>query len=143
MKKLSILFVSVLTLGLTAVSCSSDDDDNGSIEGKWEITHQGVVFNGQEALEAYDNEGGCEIPSMTYSNDGKFVDTTSEYWDSKCSTYSEEGTWKKDGNTITLTYSDEEVKYEIAELTSNTLKVKFTYSEGGVSISAVSVYKKK
>ncbi len=143
MKKLSILFVSVLTLGLSLTSCSSDDDNGGSIEGKWEVTHQGVIFNGQEALEAYDNEGGCEIPSMTYSSDGKFVDTTSEYWDSKCSTYSEEGTWKKEGNTITLKYSDEEVKYEIAQLTSNTLKIKFTYSEGGVSISAVSVYKKK
>lgn len=144
MKKLSIIFVSILTLGLTTVSCSSDDDkDNGSLEGKWEVTEQGVIFNGIEKLEAYDNEGGCEIPSMTYSTDGKFVDTTSDYWDSKCSTYTEEGTWKKDGNTITLKYSDEEVKYEVIELTSSTLKIKFTYSEGGVTIDAVSVYKKK
>lgn len=31
MKKLSILFVSILTLGLTAVSCSSDDDKDSGI----------------------------------------------------------------------------------------------------------------
>ncbi|RYJ37210.1 lipocalin family protein [Flavobacterium anhuiense] len=143
MKKLSILFVSILTLGLTAVSCSSDDDkDGGSIEGKWEVTHQGAILNGQEVIQPYDSEG-CEIPSMTFTNDGKFIDITSEYWDSKCSTYTEDGTWKKDGNTLTLKYSDEEVKWEISELSSSTLKVKMTYSEGGISVSAVSIYKKK
>ncbi|MCV2486215.1 lipocalin family protein [Flavobacterium sp. SH_e] len=144
MKKLSILFVSVLTLGLTAVSCSSDDDNkNASIEGKWEVTHQGVIINGQEVLQPYDNEGGCEIPSMTFTSDAKFVDVTSEFWDSECSTYTEDGTWKKDGNTLTLKYSDEEVKVDILELSGSTLKVKSTYTEEGVTLSAVSVFKKK
>lgn len=145
MKKLTVLFLSAMTLGLSVSSCSSDDDDkkSASIEGKWEITKAGLIVGGQEALADYENEGGCTIPTMQYNADGKFIDITSEYWDSQCSTYQETGTYKKDGNTLTLKYDDDEAKLDILELTESTLKVKMTYSEEGMSITAVSVYKKK
>lgn len=50
MKKITILFLSVLTLGLSVSSCSKDDDENTSIVGKWELIKQGTIISGQEAL---------------------------------------------------------------------------------------------
>lgn len=145
MKKLSILFLSVLTLGLSVTSCSNDDDNDASIEGKWQLSEVGVVYNGQEALDPYTNEGGCANEITEFTTEGKFVDTYSESSDGKCTTYTEDGTWTKDGSTLTKKFgtdaSDDE-KYEVAELTGSKLKLKMTYSEGGVSISAVEVYKK-
>ncbi|WP_264536191.1 lipocalin family protein [Flavobacterium sp. N1736] len=142
MKKLSILFVSVLTLGLAVTSCSSDDDDNGTIEGKWQLSEVGVVFNGTEALEPATNDG-CDNDVVEFKTDGKFVDSYSEFTDNKCTAYTQEGTWTKDGSTLTKKYaSDDEEKVEVAELTGSKLKLKFTYSEGGVTISAIQVYKK-
>ncbi|PBJ13347.1 lipocalin family protein [Flavobacterium sp. ACN6] len=143
MKKLSILFVSVLTLGLAVTSCSSDkDDSSASIEGKWEITHMGAVIGTEEVLQPYTNEGGCANDIVEFKADNKFVDTYAEYSDSKCNTFTEEGTFTKDGNTLTKKYIGESEKYEIAELSGSKLKLKMTYSEGGISVSAVVVYKK-
>lgn len=141
MKKLSILFLSVLTLGLAATSCSSDDDE-GSIEGKWQLTEVGVIFNGQEALEPATNEG-CDNDIVEFKTDGKFVDSYSEFSNNKCTAYTQEGTWTKDGSKLTKKYaSEDEDEYEVAELTGSKLKINFNYSEGGITISAVQVYKK-
>ena len=142
MKKLSILFLSVLTLGLATTSCSSDDDNGGSIEGKWQLTEVGVVFNGQEALEPATNEG-CDNDIVEFKTDGKFVDSYSEFSNDKCTAYTQEGTWTKDGSKLTKKYaSEDEEEYEVAELTGSKLKIKFTYSQGGITVSAVQVYKK-
>lgn len=144
MKKLCVLFLSIVTLGLTVSSCSHDDDqDTTSIEGKWEITKIGVIIGGQETLADYVNQNNCTIPTIEYKTDGTFIDITSDYWDSQCSTYQETGTWKKDGSTLTLKYEDDDEKLEIMELTNSTLKVKMTYSEEGISVTTISVYKKK
>lgn len=142
MKKLSILFLSVLTLGLAATSCSSDDDNGGSIEGKWQLSEVGVVYNGQEALEPATNEG-CDNDIIEFKTDGKFVDSYSEFTNDKCTAYTQEGTWAKDGSKLTKKYaSEDEEEYEVAELTGSKLKIKFNYSQGGITISAVQVYKK-
>ena len=143
MKKLSILFVSVLTLGLALTSCNSDDDkDNGSIEGKWQISEAGVVLNGQEVLQPYVNDGGCPNEITEFKADGKFVDTYSESTDGKCTSYTEDGTWTKDGNKLNKKFGSETETSEITELTGSKLKLKQTYSEGGMTVSAVVVYKK-
>jgi len=141
MKKLSILFVSVLTLGLAVTSCSSDDDDNGTIEAKWQLSEVGVVLNGQEALEPATNEG-CANDITEFTADGKFVDTYSEFYNDKCNSGTDEGTYTKDGSTLTKKYGSDEEKFEISELSGNKLKLKQTYSEGGITVSAVLVYKK-
>ena len=144
MKKLSILFVSVLTLGLAVTSCSHDDD-NASIEGKWQITEVGEILNGKEVLQPYTNEGGCANDILEFTADGKFVDTYSEYYNNKCNDYSENGTWTRDGNTLTKKYgtgADDNEKYEISELSGSKLKLQTTYSEGGITVSDVAVYKK-
>ena len=64
MKKINVLFVSVLALGMTLASCSTDDSPSstsGSVEGKWiynktAYTYLGVV-NPEENYAG--NELGC------------------------------------------------------------------------------------
>ncbi|TDO78013.1 lipocalin-like protein [Flavobacterium chryseum] len=144
MKKLSILFLSVLALGLSTSSCSSDDDNEGTLEGKWELTEVGVGYDGKEAVGPVQNEGGCKTEIAEYLQDGKFTDTYSEYTNDKCNTSSETGTWTKDGSKITRKYTgdDETEVLEVLELTGSRLKTKITYTESGVTLSTISVYKK-
>ncbi|KUJ60321.1 hypothetical protein AR687_18645 [Flavobacteriaceae bacterium CRH] len=147
MKKLSILFVSVLTLGLGAVSCSSDDDD-ASIEGKWELTQAGLGAQGQESLENY--SGDCSAPTYEFLAGGKLVDTENEYNDDseKCEAFVSDAKWSKDGNNVTLTYTEgddtEEIKYEVTELTNDKLKIRTVLStEGSTTLYAIAVYARK
>lgn len=145
MKKLSILFVSVLTLGLTVVSCNSDDDNEGAIEGKWEASQYGIIVNGQEHLEPVISDGGCAKQIIELLSDGTFKDTYSNYYDGKCNPSIETGTWTKSGKTLTLKFEGETEgeSAEIVELTDSTLKTKSTYTEEGQTITAVNVFVRK
>ncbi|WP_163398049.1 lipocalin family protein [Flavobacterium fluviatile] len=140
--------MSVLTLGLSVASCSSDDDNDGgtsgSIEGKWEPTHYGVIVNGKESLEAV-SSGSCSKPILEILSNGTFKDTYSESYGGKCETYTETGTWTKKDNTFTVKYEGETSvdTYEIVELTGSKLKIKQTYTEEGQTYSEVNVFVKK
>lgn len=129
MKKLSILFVSVLTLGLSLTSCSSDDDNNNaSIGGKWTPVKMGSILNGQEILVAIPNEGKCDSDVFEYTADGKFTDLSYEFSNNKCEASTDKGTWSLKDKVLSITYDgDTEVnKVEILELTKSSLKVKYT-----------------
>jgi len=144
MKKITILFLSVLTLGLSVTSCSNDDDDNGgSIEGKWELSQVGAVFNGQEIVQDAEN-GDCSNETYEFLKDGKFTETYYEAVNGKCEAEVETGTYSKSGNTLKIKYTGdtEEESYE-TEVSGNKLKLKQTYSEGGMSVTAVLIYVKK
>lgn len=145
MKKLSIIFVSLLTLGLTVTSCNKDDDDEASIEGKWEATQFGNVIEGKELLLPVTNEGGCANDIIEITNDGKYKMTSSEFIDSKCSSSTDTGTWAKSDNT--LKFTDDESKevdsVEILELSDSTLKIKYTDTEDGATIINIEVYTRK
>ena len=148
MKKLSILFLSVLALGLSVSSCNSDDDNggvSGSIEGKWEASEFGVIVNGKETLQPVVEPGGCAKSITEFSKDGKFIDTYSEYANSKCSSYTDNGTYTVSEGKLKLKYEGEteEDVSEIVELTATKLKTKVTYTEGGQTFSEVYVYIKK
>lgn len=147
MKKITILFLSVLTLGLSVASCSSDDDNNGgsaSIEGKWELTQVGGVLNGQEFLEDVEKDGGCSSQTYEFTNDGKFKETNYESVNGKCEGETDNGTWTMNGNKITIKYTGEtEGETSETDISGNKLKLKQTYSEGGLTVTAVLVYVKK
>lgn len=144
MKKLSILFLSVISLGLSVSSCSNDDNDSGSIEGKWQLTEEGVVLNGQEVLQPATNEGGCNSETYEYLENGTVINTYSEFVNSKCTEYNDNGTWSVDGNNLTEKYDGDSTgdKYEIATVTGSQLKLKETYSEAGVTFATIRVFKK-
>ncbi|MDQ6527984.1 lipocalin family protein [Flavobacterium sp. LHD-85] len=127
MKKLSIFFVSVLALGLS-VACSSDDD-NASIEGKWEAYQDGTIVNGKETLAPITSEGGCSKGFLEIQAGGKVIDHYSSYSNSKCEDHTDNGTWTRTDNKITFQYGDDSQDTgEILVLDKNTLKIKYTYT---------------
>lgn len=145
MKKITILFLSVLTLGLSVSSCSSDDDNDGgtsSVEGKWELSQVGYVVSGKEMLEDAEN-GACSNDIYEFTNDGKFKYT--EYYsnEGKCEPDTYNGTWTKNGNTLKIKFTGEDEESYETEISGNKAKLKQTYSEGGQSITYVEVYVKK
>ncbi len=135
MKKLSILFVSVLALGLSFTSCSKDDDNNStstSVEGKWNYSKISVDFPGVPAVDQ-------DYPSQNPTCGKDFVEFKANgvanfgYYSSDCKVVTDPSTWKQDGNKLT-------VDGDTSEIISNTgsvLKLKSTETEGGVTVSSV------
>ena len=144
MKKLSILFLTIITLGLSVSSCSNDDENNASIEGKWELTQEGAILNGREILQAVTNEGGCSNEIYEYMKDGSFTNTYSELSNSKCTTFTDKGTWTKNGNTLTEKYQgdSESDSYTIINLSNSELKIKEVFTDSGITLEFVRVFKR-
>lgn len=131
MKKLSLFFVSALAFVITTISCNSDND-NVSLTGKWEISKDGVVVDGKEILSAVTNEGGCQKEAFEFKEGGNFINHYSEYSDSKCNDYVENGSWTKKDNLLTIIYEDDDSETaEILTLNQNTLKIKYTHQYNG------------
>lgn len=128
MKKLSILFVSVLTLGLAVTSCSSDNDGDASIVGKWTPIKLGSEVNGKEVLVDYPKEGTCDSDVTEFTADGKFTEISYESNAGKCEASTDKGTYTYSGKTLSTKYdgdtSTESV--EVLELSGSTLKTKYT-----------------
>jgi len=128
MKKITILFLSVLTLGLSVASCSSDDDNGGasaSIEGKWELIKEGTILNSKEELVDVEN-GNCGGHVTEYLTNGSFNE---QYFEgSECESSTEKGTYSIKDKTLNLKYegSTSDDSAEILELNGSTLKLKFT-----------------
>ena len=145
MKKITILFLSVLTLGLSVASCSSDDDNDGgsaSIEGKWELSQVGASVGGQENFEDVKN-GSCSNDTYEFKNDGKFIYT--EYYsnEGKCEPETYNGTWTKNGNTLKIKFTGEDEESYETEISGNKVKLKQTQTVGGQTLTYIEVYVKK
>lgn len=129
MKKITILFVSVLSLGLTLTSCSKDDDSSSSssasVEGKWKYVKEGAIVSGQEILTDYVNEAPeCGNDYIEVLAGGVFKDMY-YYNDGACQSDLSTGTWSKTDNNMTVTLDGEPVNVQILTLNSTTLKVKY------------------
>lgn len=130
MKKLSILFVSILTLGLSLSSCSNNDDNSASIEGKWETTYEGTIVDGKEVLEPAETNGNCAQDYIEFLTNGTFNDII---FHSDCQSTNDNGTWSKKDNKLTIKYNgnSESNVVEILILNSTTLKIKNIITEAG------------
>jgi hypothetical protein len=129
MKKLGILFVSALALGMSFVSCNKDDENETSIEGKWTETNYSYSSDGGKTFknEVAQNEPGCGKDYLEFAS-GSIFNSVS-YETDKCVEYKTKGTWSKNGNTITVTNDGETETATIEELNNSTLKIKSTSSE--------------
>lgn len=132
MKKITILFVSVLSLGLALTSCSKDDDsssDGGSttaaIEGKWAFSKEGAIVSGNEVLVDYAHECSTKKDYVELVAGGTVNDV---YYPSDCVADVTTGTWTKSGNNVTITAGGFTQTAEIVILNATTLKVKYTES---------------
>ncbi|MEE1896918.1 hypothetical protein GN157_07515 [Flavobacterium rakeshii] len=134
--------MAALVVGFSMVSCSGDDDNgsSGSIEGKWIPVKEGVTANGQEQFFDYEHTEGCDQDYIEFLSGGAVNDVY--YYGSSCTEEIDEGTWVKEGNTITATYGDESFTAEIITLTDTELRLGETQSMGGVQATYVTVYTK-
>ena len=122
-------------------SCSSDDDTNSyksDIIGTWELTS--VIVNGQEFIDSAD----C-LDTITFT---ETTQLTIEYFDYEdgngCvvdSDYSPEA-YTIDGNKITSSDGNESFTFEITLLNETTLKLKGSYTAGGLTFNFDQTLKK-
>jgi Lipocalin-like domain len=139
MKNRIILFVSLLVLGLT--SCGGDDGPSTSanIVGKWELFKTGDKDGGDEYLELYEHQAGCSKDNIEFFENGDFV--TSSYFEG-CELESFSGTYSKSGNSLAVDDGFDVIPLKIKELSSSTLKVYETYSEGGETFTDITIFKR-
>ena len=141
MKKLKFA-MAVLVAGLTMVSCSGDDDNgsSASLEGKWIPIKEGVSAGGQEQFLDYEHAEGCDQDYIEFLSGGTVNDVY--YYGSECTEEVDEGTWVREGNTITTTYGGDAYSAEIINLSDTELKVGETYTMEGVEMMYVTVFTK-
>lgn len=121
-----ILFVVALGLGMFATSCSSDDNEGETlipIEGKYNLSKQGVIVNGQEQLfDAPANQAGCpgDYLDLRVSNAAVMGD----YTGTNCSLTETTGTYARSHNDLTITVNGVGTTSDIMNLTNKELKLK-------------------
>ncbi len=121
-----ILFVVALGLGIFATSCSNDDNDGETIipiEGKYNLSKQGVIVNGQEQLvDAPANQAGCpgDYLDLRVSNAAVIGD----YSGTNCSLTETTGTYARSHNDLTITINGVGTTSDIMNLTNKELKLK-------------------
>ncbi|KAB1158159.1 lipocalin-like domain-containing protein [Flavobacterium luteum] len=133
MKKIILLFISIITIGLTSVSCNKDDDNNSTatIEGKWIPSKEGET---EATLTDYEHTAGCNKDYMIISSGGQISFYSYDNESGTCSESIDTGTWIRNGNTITISYEGVVVlETEIINLTSSELKTKDT-ADGFITV---------
>ena len=131
MKKIVLLFVSVLSAGLLLTSCNKDDDSgsSASLEGKWYFSKNGAMVDGNEFLVDYVNECPTKKDYLEIASNGTFANVS--YFDDCTTTDIFSGTWVRTGDVITTTVAGETPESgTILSLTSSTLKLSFTDVDG-------------
>jgi len=130
MFKTKYLFLLLSIIFLSVSSCSKDDDAvptaaTPTIEGRWQFTKEGEIVNNQEVLSLYQHTTGCTKDYTEFLTGSVIKD---HYFDNpNCQETIDTGSWSKNNNALVLTFPGAPVvNAEILELTTTTLKVKFT-----------------
>lgn len=126
MKTKRILFGLLLSIGVFATSCSSDDNNGETIipiQGKYNLSQTGTIINGQEVLiDALQNASGCsrDYLDLRLSNAAVIGD----YSGTDCSLKETTGTYVRSHNDLTLTVGNVSSTSDIMNLTNKELKIK-------------------
>ena len=126
MKKIVILFLSIMTIGLSVTSCSKDDNTpkTPSLKGTWEYSKSGVSIGGEEFLDNWEHAVGCSKDHMEFLNDGKLKDVSYD-GANQCAENVTDGTYVKVDDKLTLNFGGEEIVTTIMTLSATELKVSF------------------
>lgn len=143
MKKLSILFLSVLALGMAVVSCSSDDDKaEASIEGKWNVSKMSISSPGipTQEIDNPENAPGCNKNYVEIKTGGVVVDGF--YEGTACTLSTDTGTWSKNGNKVTFKYGSETEVFDVVSVTNSSMTLGTTYTESGITMTVNTIFTK-
>nr|WP_294789317.1 lipocalin family protein [uncultured Flavobacterium sp.] len=127
MKFRRLLYVSALSLGLFAASCSSDDNEGETIiplQGKYNLSQTGTVSSsGQEILiDAIQNAPGCSRDYLELKLSNAAV--MGDYNGSNCALVETTGTYVRSHNDLTVTINGVTTTSDIMNLTNKELKLK-------------------
>ncbi|MCP5061964.1 MAG: lipocalin family protein [Ignavibacteriae bacterium] len=125
MKKLNLLFG--FLIGLTLLSCSSDDNDSNSNEptiiGEWILVNQ--IYNGQN-----EDLSDCELQeTLTFNSNGSLV---SYYTDNDpCEFFTENQQFTLNGTELTILFGqNSDFRYNILTLSTTDLSIENFYRNG-------------
>jgi hypothetical protein len=124
MKRLTILLVSTMVIGLSLISCGKKENSNFLLEGKWVYFQKGIESKGVVVLENYLHEAKCGKNYVEFLKDGKVNEGKYSY-DGNCDLEEDSGTWFKKNDKITIVFPKAgKETAEIITLDENTLEVK-------------------
>lgn len=129
MKTKNILFVLVLSIGLFATSCNSNDENEGDtiapIEGKWSIVKVGTNNNGVETLvDPPQNVAGCDHDFMDLKINNSLISGDYDSAVSPCALTTVSGTYSRPDSKLTTIINGVTTTYDIVNLTLTELKLK-------------------
>ena len=136
MKKMILLAVALVSFA-TVTSCSKDDD-NASLEGKWEYSKEGTATNGQETLVDYVPESGC---SKNYAMITASTIMDHTFSGATCDEAISNQPYTRNGNTLTVAGEGATLTFLIKKLTSTTLTVYFVNPDSP-TVNQVTVFKR-
>lgn len=126
MKTKRILLGLLLSIGLFATSCSSDDNEGETIipiQGKYNLSQTGTIIDGKEVLiDAPQNASGCsrDYLDLRLSNAAVIGD----YNGSDCALTETTGTYARSHNDLTISVGNVSSTSDIMNLTNKELKIK-------------------
>lgn len=126
MKTKRILFGLLLSIGLFASSCSSDDNEGETIipiQGKYNLSQTGTIIDGKEVLiDAPENASGCnrDYLDLRLSNAAVIGD----YSGTDCALTETTGTYARSHNDLTISVGATSSISDIMNLTNKELKLK-------------------
>ncbi|MFH6999774.1 lipocalin family protein [Flavobacterium sp. FlaQc-57] len=126
MKTKRILFGLLLSIGLFASSCSSDDNEGETIipiQGKYNLSQTGSIVGDKEVLfDAPQNAAGCnrDYLDLRLSNAAVIGD----YDGSNCALTETTGTYARSHNDLTISVGNVSSTSDIMNLTNKELKLK-------------------
>ncbi|WNH08872.1 lipocalin family protein [Thalassobellus suaedae] len=132
----------LIVLSVFVLSCSNDDKDSGKaisvndLVGSWLL----VSDVDEEGIE-YVEEGDCDYLLV-------FTETTingQEYYGVNCNQLDQDSplVFSLNGDFLSFTEEEEEIKNEILELTSTTLKLRYDYVEEEESFYDITTFIKQ
>lgn len=142
MKRKFLLFVSVVLVGTSLISCSSDDNGGSSsdIVGKWYPEKVSYTFMGENIEEPHEYLCPSKKDYVDFKSNGTLFSVD---YDENCEAYEFDGTWVKNGNELTVTGDGETDTMTIVTLTSSKLVLKIESEDLGGLVSDVEVHYKK
>ena len=148
------IFILCLIFTVTIVACSSDDDSSAAnnsaeLDGTWNaedlsivinavVNFQGQVIETNSTAVSYDTDYVITFneTTNTYVSTGSYdlEDTTVALGqtiieDIQDFEFLENGTWTQDGTVLRISFEDENVIFEINELTDSALTITLNESE--------------
>ncbi|TDD98752.1 lipocalin family protein [Flavobacterium cellulosilyticum] len=145
MKKIKLLFVTVLVLSVFFSSCTKDEGpvDMALVIGKWNFNKtsftQGVITTAESEYSG--NEAGCSKDYIEIKSGG--VAKAGDYT-SGCVLSQQEGTWVANGNSLKVTVTGSSLggDFQVVSVTNTEMVLKITTVQSGITITVNQTFTK-